>query len=158
MRITPASDPAASGNAQWGLVCNHDSDDFLIQFASTDTAGGTRFVAPTEEQALMDVKTSLNWTIDMLQWRGTFSEGSEVLHRLDYWRRERTTLPPSLEYIRENRSVIGSPEQCVAQIKGLQEQGIEYFGCNFAFGGMNHAKVMRSMELFASEVMPHFGS
>jgi alkanesulfonate monooxygenase SsuD/methylene tetrahydromethanopterin reductase-like flavin-dependent oxidoreductase (luciferase family) len=51
---------------------------------------------------------------------------------------------------------MGTPGQVVAQIKDLQAQGIEYFGCNFAFGGMPHDKIMRSMELFSKEVMPHF--
>jgi hypothetical protein len=44
----------------------------------------------------------------------------------------------------------------VTRIKALQAQGIDYFGCNFDFGGMEHHKVLRSMELFAREVMPHF--
>ena len=51
---------------------------------------------------------------------------------------------------------MGTPEQCVAQIKEIQSQGIEYFGCNFSFGGMSHDKVLRSMDLFSKEVMPHF--
>jgi hypothetical protein len=46
----------------------------------------------------------------------------------------------------------------VAAIKDLQQQGIEYFGCNFAFGGLEHGKVLRSMDLFAREVMPHFAA
>ena len=33
---------------------------------------------------------------------------------------------------------------------------MEYFGCNFAMGGIPHEKVMRSMRLFADEVMPRF--
>jgi alkanesulfonate monooxygenase SsuD/methylene tetrahydromethanopterin reductase-like flavin-dependent oxidoreductase (luciferase family) len=52
--------------------------------------------------------------------------------------------------------IAGSPATCVAQIKALQQAGIAYFGCNFAFGGMAHHKVMRSMQLFAEEVMPYF--
>jgi hypothetical protein len=28
--------------------------------------------------------------------------------------------------------------------------------CNFAFSCMEHDKVMRAMQLFATEVMPHF--
>ena len=42
----------------------------------------------------------------------------------------------------------------MAQIQALRQHGIEYFGCNFDFGGMEHAKVLRSMELFTKEVMP----
>ena len=36
------------------------------------------------------------------------------------------------------------------------EHGIGYFGASMSFGRMEHAKVMRSMELFAKEVMPKF--
>jgi hypothetical protein len=35
---------------------------------------------------------------------------------------------------------------------------IKYFGCNFAMGGIPHEKVLRSMALFAKEVMPHFSA
>lgn len=114
------------------------------------------YVAETEEQVSEDIDTAMNWVIDMLQWRGTLSEGSEITQKLDDFRKSRTEQPPTIDYIRENRGVIGTPEQCVAKIKELQAQGIEYFGCNFAFGGMDHGKVMKSMELFAKEVMPHF--
>ena len=41
-------------------------------------------------------------------------------------------------------------------IKELEKEGIQHFGCYFSFGGMEHAKVMKSMELFAKEVMPNF--
>ena len=44
----------------------------------------------------------------------------------------------------------------MAKIKALQQEGIEYFGCTFSLGGIEHSKLMRSMELFAKEVMPHF--
>ena len=92
----------------------------------------------------------------MNQWRRTFSQGSEVYHKMDDWLRERKELPTSNEHLYDWRSIIGTPEQCVAQIKELQSQGIEYFGCNFSFGGMEQGKLLRSMKLFADEVMPHF--
>ena len=112
------------------------------------------YVAETEEQARRDTEASLNWNLDMIQWRGQFPEGSEVNHHLDHWRRARTELPPSFDYLLEHRAIIGTPDQCVAKIKQLQEAGVNYFGCNFAFGGVDHGKVMSSMELFAKEVMP----
>ena len=114
------------------------------------------YVAETEEQARRDTEESLNWNLDMIQWRGQFPEGSEVNHQLDHWRRARTELPPSFDYLLEHRAIIGTPDQCVAKIKMLQEAGVDYFGCNFAFGGIDHRKVMSSMELFAKEVMPKF--
>ena len=116
------------------------------------------YVAETGEQARKDTEAELNWTLDMIQWRRTFKEGSEVHHSLEDWRRTRTDIPPGYDYLCENRAIIGGPDQCVAKIKDLQRQGVEYFGCNFSFGGMNHRKLIRSMKLFAREVMPHFNS
>ena len=70
--------------------------------------------------------------------------------------RIRTELPLSFDYISDNRAFIGTPDQCSAKIAELRAQGVEYFGCNFAMGGIPHDKVMRSMQLFADEVMPRF--
>jgi len=114
------------------------------------------YVAETEEQAYADTRKALEWTMDMVQWRQTFSAGSEVNHRIDDWRQRRTALPTSYEHLLEHRAIIGTPETCRAKIRALADEGITYFGCNFAFGTMEHHKILRSMELFAKEVMPHF--
>ncbi|MCH8226429.1 MAG: LLM class flavin-dependent oxidoreductase [Chloroflexi bacterium] len=114
------------------------------------------YVAETEAEARKDSQDALNWTLDMTQWRRTFTVGSEVNLRLQDWRDTRSELPPSYDYLCEHRAIIGTPDQCVAKIKELQRQGIEYFGCNFSFGGLEHEKLLRSMELFSKEVMPHF--
>jgi len=114
------------------------------------------YVAETEEQARIDAKVALDWNLDMIGWRRTFTEGSEVSLNLADWRGAVNYTPPDFEHLYNQRAVMGTPEQVVAQIKDLQAQGIEYFGCNFAFGGMPHDKIMRSMELFAKEVMPQF--
>jgi alkanesulfonate monooxygenase SsuD/methylene tetrahydromethanopterin reductase-like flavin-dependent oxidoreductase (luciferase family) len=152
-----------------GVVLDHvDALSLCQRFVEMSDAAGYRvpmsripvsryfYVAESEEQARQDTQQSLNWTLDMIQWRGTFKQGSEVHHRLDDWRRTRTTLPPSYDYLYEKRAVFGTPDSCAAKIREFQQQGIEYFICNFAFGGMEHRKVLRSMELFATEVMPRF--
>jgi alkanesulfonate monooxygenase SsuD/methylene tetrahydromethanopterin reductase-like flavin-dependent oxidoreductase (luciferase family) len=113
------------------------------------------YVAATEAQAHQDTEARLNWVVDIMQWRRFIKEGSEVYHRMDDWRRSRTELPVNYDTLAQNRAIIGTPEQCVTRIKALQAQGIDYFGCNFDFGGMEHHKVLRSMELFSKEVMPH---
>lgn len=114
------------------------------------------YVAETEEEAIRDTRAALDWVLDMLQWRRTFTHGSEVTHRLDDFRRQRTELPTSYEHLFKHRAIIGTPETCIAQIKALEAEGFDNFICNFDFGGMPHPKVMRSMELFSREVMPHF--
>ena len=114
------------------------------------------YVAGSEAEAHKDSQDALNWTLDMTQWRRTFTVGSEVNHKLEDWRNTRSELPPSYDYLCQHRAMIGTPDQCVAKIKDLQQQGIDYFGCNFSFGGLEHKKLLRSMDLFSREVMPHF--
>ena len=114
------------------------------------------YVAETEQEAREGARVGMEWTQDMIQWRRTFEVGSEVHESIDVFRASRSELPPSYDYLYDHRAVIGTPEQCVEQIMALQEEGVGYFGCNFSFGNMEHSKLMRSMELFAKEVMPHF--
>ena len=111
-------------------------------------------VAETAEQARQAAEPALAWTMDMTDWRRTFAYGSEVHQQLSDYRRSRAQLPPSYDYLAANRAIIGNPEQCIAKIREFQQAGIAYFGCNFDFGGMPQAQVLRSMELFAREVMP----
>jgi len=114
------------------------------------------YVAESDEEAIQDTRAALDWVLDMIQWRRTFTRGSEVTHRIDDFRRQRTELPTSYEHLLQHRAIIGTPEKCIAAIKALQAEGFENFICNFDFGGIPHAKVMRSMDLFSREVMPHF--
>ena len=152
-----------------GVVLNTtDAVDLCQRFVTRSAAMGHNvpmsaipffryfYVAETEAQARQDTEAALHWNMDVNQWRRVFSEGSEVHGRLDDFRRNRTTTPPSYDYLFAHRAFIGNPDQCAAKIKALQAQGIEYFGCNFAFGDLDHRKVLTSMELIAKEVMPRF--
>ncbi len=152
-----------------GVVLDHaDALDLCHRFVKMSQTAGYNIpiaripffrylhVAETAEQARQTAAPALAWTMDMTDWRRTFRTGSEVNQRLDDFRRTRTQLPPGYDYLAENRAVIGTPEHCIAKIREFQQQGIEYFGCNFDFGGMEQGKVLRSMELFARAVMPHF--
>jgi flavin-dependent trigonelline monooxygenase, oxygenase component len=51
--------------------------------------------------------------------------------------------------------MFGTPEEVVAKLKSYDEAGVEQFcyGANF---GLDPAMAMRSLELFVTEVMPHF--
>ena len=44
----------------------------------------------------------------------------------------------------------------IERLKQTQEAGINHVFGNFGFAGLPHEKVMRSIELFATHVMPHF--
>ena len=75
---------------------------------------------------------------------------------LDHWKKTRPDEPRSYQSEIDN-NYFCTPEQCVERIAGLQrDHGINYFGANFAFGSMEHSKVMASMKLFAEQVMPKF--
>jgi len=50
----------------------------------------------------------------------------------------------------------GTPEVVTERLKLVQQQGINHIFGSFGFPGLPHEKVMRSIELFATEVMPHF--
>ena len=55
--------------------------------------------------------------------------------------------------------VAGSPETIRAHVdKTIETTGLDYFVGSFAWGDLSHAESMRSLELFAKEVMPHFGA
>jgi hypothetical protein len=41
------------------------------------------YVGDSEAQVRRDTRPSLEWTIDMIQWRGTFKAGTPV--RVDNW-------------------------------------------------------------------------
>jgi luciferase family oxidoreductase group 1 len=64
---------------------------------------------------------------------------------------------PSTDDILDKFSVIGTPDTCIKQLHRLQDaMGIDHFNCSFYFGDLKQAEVLRSMRLFAEEVMPAF--
>jgi alkanesulfonate monooxygenase SsuD/methylene tetrahydromethanopterin reductase-like flavin-dependent oxidoreductase (luciferase family) len=53
--------------------------------------------------------------------------------------------------------VLGTPETAVNEIEKLRdEMGLQQLSCWMRMGGLEHEKVMSSIELFAKEVMPAF--
>ena len=51
--------------------------------------------------------------------------------------------------------VAGSPETCVEKLKMYERLGVDHFIAYAAFG-IDHARTMKSLRLFAERVMPHF--
>ena len=50
----------------------------------------------------------------------------------------------------------GTPDVLIERLKQTQEAGINHIFGSFGFAGLPHEKVMRSIELFATKVMPYF--
>jgi alkanesulfonate monooxygenase SsuD/methylene tetrahydromethanopterin reductase-like flavin-dependent oxidoreductase (luciferase family) len=64
---------------------------------------------------------------------------------------------PSVDDLLDRFLVIGTPDTCIRQIGRIRDLvGITHFNCSFWFGDLEHARVLRSMELFARDVMPAF--
>jgi alkanesulfonate monooxygenase SsuD/methylene tetrahydromethanopterin reductase-like flavin-dependent oxidoreductase (luciferase family) len=62
---------------------------------------------------------------------------------------------PTVDDLLDRFLVIGTPDTCIRQIRRIRDLvGITHFNGNFWFGDLAHARVLRSMELFAAEVMP----
>jgi len=54
--------------------------------------------------------------------------------------------------------VVGKPDTVIRQIQQIKDAvGINHFNCSFWFGDLDQKRVLKSMELFAREVMPAFG-
>jgi alkanesulfonate monooxygenase SsuD/methylene tetrahydromethanopterin reductase-like flavin-dependent oxidoreductase (luciferase family) len=64
---------------------------------------------------------------------------------------------PDLDDLLDRFLVIGTPDTCIRQIRRVRELvGISHFNCSFWFGDLEHARILRSMERFARDVMPAF--
>ena len=113
------------------------------------------YLSEDEKEAREYPRESLTWVRDLGGYRRTLSHGEEINVDLDHWRRTRQEDPPSYESELETTAYFGTPDECVRRIRRLQkEHNIGYFGASMSFGSMEHSKVMRSIELFANEVMP----
>lgn len=66
---------------------------------------------------------------------------------------------PGDEQLLDDYVVIGTPDDCIRQLRRIQAGGgCDYFSCSFWFGDLPHDRVMASMERFAKYVMPAFAN
>ncbi len=55
--------------------------------------------------------------------------------------------------------IVGSPQSVLEQVKStVDSTGINYLLSSFAFGDLQPAQYMRSIDLFAKEVIPAFAA
>ena len=52
--------------------------------------------------------------------------------------------------------LFGSPDTVIRKIREHEDQGVNYFLLWTAFGTLEHSQAVKSMKLFAKEVMPAF--
>jgi luciferase family oxidoreductase group 1 len=64
---------------------------------------------------------------------------------------------PDVDDLLDRFLVIGTPDTVIRQIKRVETLvGISHFNCSFWFGDLEHPRILKSMKLFAKEVMPAF--
>ena len=133
------------------LWAEHKNDpNRLNQHVASPKIGLARnvYVAPNDDVALKDAREAHK------SWREhvgfLFDEANiqiEVLDRLSDFD----------QLIEDEVFIVGSPESVRKQIDHtVEDSGINYFNCLFAFGTLSHQQVMQSMDLFTREVMPAF--
>lgn len=64
---------------------------------------------------------------------------------------------PDADDLLDNYFIMGTPKACIAKLERLRDaMKIDHFNASFWFGDVAQDKVLRSMRLFAEEVMPAF--
>ena len=72
-----------------------------------------------------------------------------------YERREAAQRTFTFETYFPGRVVMGGPKQAIERIRVLRDAGITQVGLLVDFGSLPQAEIMRSLKVFANEVLPH---
>ena len=122
------------------------------------------YVAPTQEEAERDAAELQDFSSRILRSEGNNGAVGAPMDK-------NGNIPPGYEHWanrqadRERRDdpghaglppLVGTPEVVIERLKTTQAAGINHVFGNFGFPGLAHEKVLRSIELFAKEVMPEF--
>lgn len=116
------------------------------------------YVGESDTDVKKDVEEAIMWYIrkaakiwgerDRSKVVSQFSNYNEVLEYFDI---------VQFDEVYENLAILGTPDRVSEKIRWLRDEGGCHYLMNFTwFGGIDHAKAMRSIELFAKEVMPQF--
>jgi alkanesulfonate monooxygenase SsuD/methylene tetrahydromethanopterin reductase-like flavin-dependent oxidoreductase (luciferase family) len=62
---------------------------------------------------------------------------------------------PIEHYREQDMIIVGTAEECLRKIQRYDEAGVDQLLCYVQFGDIPHDKVMRTLELLSTRVMPH---
>lgn len=145
--------PVSALKGRFELYRDRASEAAGREFALGEGIGLVRdvYVADTMEQARRDFEESLLTTYQWVtHWRGLgnlMEEGEELTdgHRL------------SFDFLHPRNLLVGTPEYVAEKIHELRtELNLEHLLLWTTHPGLEHAKAMRSLELFTEKVMPRF--
>jgi alkanesulfonate monooxygenase SsuD/methylene tetrahydromethanopterin reductase-like flavin-dependent oxidoreductase (luciferase family) len=130
-------------------VYGHDPDK-LDQPLSVRT-----FVAPTDEEAKAEAKHVV-WFYHLLATLLPGAPGRPKPAGYEQYPRDPSALARvTVDEVWERGTCFGSPERVIQLMtRYLQRTGTTHWMAQMRIGGLEHQKVLRSMELFAKHVMP----
>lgn len=117
------------------------------------------YVASSQEQARQDTEAPFMW------FKRTGQEVSAPPdHQVEllpddfkeYRRRFARGVYANYDAMWDNVALFGTPESVAERIAWLQQAGVENLIFFVNYGGIEHRKVLDSLELFATQVMPQF--
>ena len=119
------------------------------------------YVADSPEQARADTEEGYMWFVDTQ--RKVVTPPAERWDLLpEQYRHYAENFPKigqlKFDFVYNQIGIYGTPEECIRRIEELDAVigGITELICPFTFGGWDQPKILRSMEKFARDVMPHF--
>jgi len=126
--------------------------------ANFEVAGLTMtYVADTSQAALDDFADPVMWYYHTFTKYIAPPPGQEAVPTYEMYTRARDFLASATwdAVVKGGAVIAGSPDRVVDRIGRITEAcGITHYLCWTRIGGLAHSKVMRSMELMASKVMP----
>lgn len=115
------------------------------------------YCAETTAQARQDFAAPVLWYFRTMEKYIAASGAPEETYE-EYDRIRRYAHTVNWEELLETRALIcGSPEHCIKQIEEVRKQyGFTQVICWSRLSGLEHRKILRSVELFGKQVIPHF--
>ena len=104
------------------------------------------FVAETRQRAIDIARPHVEW---LYQDRAASGHSNELP--------EGDRIDVGFDQVLEGRFIIGSPDECVEEIKRYQALGIQELVLRCQWPGMPNEDSRRAVELFGEEVLPRFG-
>ena len=103
------------------------------------------FIAETREEAIRIARPHVEW---LYQDRAASGHSQELP--------EADRIDVGFEQVLDGRFIIGSPDECAAEVEKYRELGIEELVLRCQWPGMPNEDSLRAVELFGQEVLPRF--
>lgn len=117
-------------------------------------------LAETEQAAVDNAREALTWYFDSVL--SIVPQGEDVPPSYERYAELVSATDKAggvtVDGLRDGGVVyVGDPDGLIRQLESLHDEtGLQHLICWMRFGGLDHHKVLRSMELFAEHVMPRF--